>query len=68
VKVGTSCCGKIKRAPHLYRAGRGVAGWRATKDELRERKAFKRLPPDKAAKIEAEKLEALRETIDSIFG
>jgi hypothetical protein len=67
MKIGTSCGGKIKREPHLYRSGRGVSGWRASKDEMRERKAFKRLPPCEAAKIEAEKLNALRETMDSIF-
>lgn len=67
MKVGTSCGGKIKREPHLYRSGRGVAGWRADKAEMKERKAFKRLPPGEQARIESEKLEALRETMESIF-
>ena len=67
MKVGTSCGGKIRRGLHLYNGGRGVRGWRSTKDEMRERKVFERLPPREAAKIEANKLESLRETMASVF-
>ena len=67
MKVGTPCQGRITVSPNLYRSGRGVAGWRASKEEMRERKAFKRLPPREAAVIEGEKLQSLRETMESIF-
>ncbi len=66
MKIGTSCSGRIKREPHLYRNGRGVRGWKGTKEELRKRNEFKRLDPGKQAKIEAELLASLRETMDSI--
>ena len=67
VRIGTSCGGKTKREPHLWFNGRGVPGWRGSKDEMRERKAFKKLPQSSAAKIEAKKLAELRETMDSIL-
>lgn len=67
MRVGTPCNGKIRSEPHLYRSGRGVAGWRADKHEMKDRKAFQRLPLKAQARIEAEKLKALRETINSIL-
>lgn len=66
MKVGTRCGGRIKQAPRLPRRG-CVAGWRADKAELKERKAFKTLPAKEQARIEAEKLEELRETMSDIF-
>jgi hypothetical protein len=67
--IGTSCSGRIKRAPSLPKHGLyvGVKGWRATKDEAKERKAFKRLSREDAAKIEEQKLAELRETMESIL-
>lgn len=67
MKTGSSCGGRVKSAPHLYRSGRGVKGWRGSKEELRDRKAFKKLSPKEAARIEEERLARLRETMDGIL-
>ena len=66
--IGTSCSGKIRSEPRLPMHGRGVGvkGWKGTKEEMKDRKAFKRLPREEAAKIEEQKLQELRETIDSL--
>ena len=51
----------------MHGRGVGVNGWRASKEEKKERKAFKRLSREDAAKIEEQKLAELRETMENIL-
>jgi hypothetical protein len=67
MRVGVSTGSHVKSEPRLPPRGR-VKGWRATRTELQDRHAFDRMPEDRKARIESKKLEALRETMDSIFG
>lgn len=65
--IGVSCGGRVRGEPHLYKNGRGIHGWRGTKEEMKERKAFKKLPASTQAFIEEEKPRELRETMNGLL-
>lgn len=68
VKTVTSLGGRVRIEPRLYHnCGNGIRGWRADKKEAKERRAFRKLSPREANRIEADKLSELRETLRSIW-